>query len=105
MAGTPAWKKIAQKGAVPKAREGHSMSVVGRSLYLFGGTGDGDTCFQDLSVFDVASETWAPVKFSGAAPSKRNNHASAVVGTTIWIFGGFLDGLVGNDVYSFDTSR
>ena len=99
-----AWRKVTQKGAVPKPREGHSCSVVGKFLFLFAGTGEGDVCFQDFHVFDVAAETWSPIKFTGTVPSKRNNHSACVIGSKIFIFGGFLDGVAGNDVHFFDAS-
>jgi N-acetylneuraminic acid mutarotase len=99
----PSWKPVAQKGAIPLAREGHSCTAVGKLLYLFGGTGVGDVCLNDFYVFDIATETWSPVAAKGSAPSKRNNHSACAVLSRIFIFGGFLDGVAGNDVHVFDT--
>ncbi|GAM25233.1 hypothetical protein SAMD00019534_084080 [Acytostelium subglobosum LB1] len=68
----------------------HTSTLVGNSIYIFGGYDGHGTNF-DLAVFNTANRTWTnvPKEFVlGAAPVSRTNHASAAVGSTVYIFGG-----------------
>jgi hypothetical protein len=52
----------------------------------------------------LARNIWAVPNASGPAPSPRHSHASIVIGTKIYIYGGSNGTQVFDDVYSFDTA-
>lgn len=89
----------------PSPRLGHSISVIGTKLYIFGGM-DTDRAYDDLFVFDTITNSWSCPVTTGSKPSPRCAHAATVVGTKIYIHGGtILNGVpvVMDDLYSFDT--
>ena len=101
-------------GAVPSSRGLHSMAAVGGSLYVFGCQGkvDGvDVFMNDLAVLDTETLVWSSPKTTGKTPSPRCAVASAVMGSSIWFYGGaskphemakLSESMLG-DVVVFDT--
>ncbi|KYR01534.1 hypothetical protein DLAC_01527 [Tieghemostelium lacteum] len=68
----------------------HTSGAVGEKIYIFGGF-DGQSTNFDLAVFNTANRSWSniPKEFiGGKSPVSRTNHASAVVGKNVYIFGG-----------------
>jgi hypothetical protein len=43
------------------------------------------------------------VATAGVPPGPRLNHATAVVGSNLYVFGGFQDGEARADLFKFDT--
>lgn len=41
----------------PSGRACHTMSRVGKKLYMFGGY-DGEKCFNDMDILDLETMTW-----------------------------------------------
>mmetsp|Transcript_4698 Transcript_4698/g.10235 ORF Transcript_4698/g.10235 Transcript_4698/m.10235 type:complete len:548 (-) Transcript_4698:199-1842(-) len=78
--------------AIPDDREGHTASVVGHKIYVFGGTWtddeDNTIYMNDLHVLDVKTFTWSKPACSGTAPIEREGHTAAVVARKIFIFAG-----------------
>lgn len=72
-------------------RAAHStnvLSIGGRpSLVTFGGW-DGRAGLTGLAVLDVESLTWSAPHTTGPALSARNNHATFVYGTRLYVHGG-----------------
>jgi hypothetical protein len=97
------------------ARGAHTASVVGSKMYIFGGlnsggrngAADGDLEYlNSICVFDLETHTWSiPKNIKGMLPAKRAGHSSAVVGNTIYIFGGRSGSVVLPDFYAFNTGR
>jgi N-acetylneuraminic acid mutarotase len=95
----PAWSRL-EVGRGPAAREDATWTVdpTGNSAYLFGGR-DGQTTFEDLWRFDLATDGWSRLRPSGDRPGARFGHAAAWVdGIGLLVFGGqrgtaFLDDL------------
>ena len=77
---------------LPADREGHTASVVGTNIYIFGGTWtdeDENTLYlNDLHRLDTQSLTWSRPVAAGTAPIEREGHTAATFGTSIFIFGG-----------------
>ena len=86
---------------------------------MFGG-GDDDRVFNDLSLFDITTQTWSkPSSLSGPPPPARWGHAMAVIDKDIVVFGvifvicrlvilsiGGHDGTsMLNDLYALDTTK
>lgn len=109
MSGKVSWTELKPANA-PLARSSHGVSIVGDTLYMFGGEHNArvpvnDTLYAlDLSRKDSA---WQEIKTSGNPPLPRFGHAQAVIGSCIYIFGGrmgtAIDEKLLNDFYMFDT--
>jgi dynein heavy chain len=109
---TLSWEKIKPvSGAPPAARSGHTMTMVGEKLYIFGGCGLGQGVGHlagttgDMYVFDTGSQKWASVTpKSSEKPQARWHHTATAVDRKIVVFGGFQDNTKRyNDVWVFDT--
>eukprot|EP00656_Telonema_subtile_P012411 TRINITY_DN16249_c0_g1_i3.p1 TRINITY_DN16249_c0_g1~~TRINITY_DN16249_c0_g1_i3.p1 ORF type:complete len:433 (-),score=65.90 TRINITY_DN16249_c0_g1_i3:115-1413(-) len=76
----------------PAARAGHSATVVGENILVFGGNTTVE-CFDDLWVLPVVSifrneATWTRIAYTGDAPSARIGHSAHVVGDRLYVIGG-----------------
>ncbi len=71
---TPAWVEVTTTGTGPAARQGAAFAwdSVGRKLYIFGG-GDQDNfeVFDDLFVFDAATNTWSSLSSTTVPPARQ----------------------------------
>eukprot|EP00298_Acanthocystis_sp_HF-20_P016336 c21453_g1_i2.p1 GENE.c21453_g1_i2~~c21453_g1_i2.p1 ORF type:complete len:300 (-),score=150.23 c21453_g1_i2:23-922(-) len=82
------WSQPITHSTPPTPRSGHSMTAIGRFIYIFGGT-DGVQSFNNLYVFDIESMTWYLKETKGDLPSPRQRHAAvALQNDTLLIFGG-----------------
>ncbi|XP_014493373.1 rho GTPase-activating protein gacHH [Vigna radiata var. radiata] len=102
------WSEPAIKGTPPTPRDSHSCSVVGDSLFVFGGT-DGTRLLNDLHILDTSSHTWIFPTVRGEAPEAREGHAAAVIGKRLFVFGGCgrsannTNDVYYNDLYILNT--
>jgi N-acetylneuraminic acid mutarotase len=90
----------ALKGKPPAPRGGHSTTVIGSKLWIFGGCNE--VCLNDLHVFDTESNEWKQVRGHGKRPIPRWGHSCTAFGHKLYIFGGY-DGNFMNDLHIFDT--
>ncbi|GAM26406.1 hypothetical protein SAMD00019534_095810, partial [Acytostelium subglobosum LB1] len=89
----------------------HTASLVGKSIYMFGGF-DGHGNNFELAVYNTEKETWWNVPKSalkGDLPATRTNHSAATVGSKMYIFGGNCNDQFGNyqvlgDLHVLDTN-
>ncbi len=83
-------------------RYGHTVNLIGSSIYLFGGYSGGYQ--NDLHKYDVNSKTLQLCSTIGAS-SARSCHGSAVVEDNLYIFGGngFASTRRDNTLYSLNT--
>ncbi|KXN93295.1 Kelch repeat-containing protein 1 [Leucoagaricus sp. SymC.cos] len=94
-------------GDNPGARYDHAMTMVGSSvLALHGGIaaiGNRGRKIDDSSLFlfNLVSRKWLKISTAGKAPGPRQHHSVAIIGTTIFIFGGEEDSR-GNELWAFD---
>ena len=92
--------------AVPEDREGHTASVVGRRIYIFGGTWtdeDDQTIYMnDLHILDVDTLIWSRPGTDGTPPIEREGHTAATIGSRIFIFGGTWVDDEDNSIYLND---
>ncbi|KAF2075942.1 hypothetical protein CYY_002745 [Polysphondylium violaceum] len=68
----------------------HSASLVHDKIYIFGGFDGHGTNF-DLATYNTSNRYWTNIPkeaIKGSLPHSRTNHASAVVGKNVYIFGG-----------------
>eukprot|EP00744_Colponema_vietnamica_P003773 GILI01005726.1.p1 GENE.GILI01005726.1~~GILI01005726.1.p1 ORF type:complete len:497 (+),score=112.38 GILI01005726.1:197-1687(+) len=99
---TTAWSKPVVSGQLPSARACHTMTRVGRKLYMFGGY-DGAKCFNDVDVLDLDTMTWIQPRPQGTLPQARNAHTITVVGTKLYLFGGHSGNKHLKDLHILDT--
>eukprot|EP00899_Mesostigma_viride_P011782 jgi/Mesvir1/20604/Mv14835-RA.2 len=98
------WEWAAAPGTSPAPRYQHSAAFTGARLHVLGGAQGGGKMVSgaaSVAVLDTAVGAWWPPpeqKDSTANIFKRCRHASAVVGETIYSFGGLCGGVLMDDM-------
>eukprot|EP00854_Cymbomonas_tetramitiformis_P004236 gene4236-5217_t len=83
------WKEIETTGSKPLPRGGHSATVFGDLLVVFGGEGAGRQVLNELHILDLNTNTWSSPSMNGLLPAPRSDHAAtAFDGRYLCIFGG-----------------
>ncbi|GET58069.1 hypothetical protein RIR_jg27089.t2 [Rhizophagus irregularis DAOM 181602=DAOM 197198] len=108
------WNKLSVHGTLPLARHGHSVSVVGTKMYIFGGQHVG-RYLNDLVAFDIKTRKWnffnKLVKSNASwdfivpnnqSPPCRSGHVSFAHKEKIYIFGGIDENKCYNDIWCYD---
>jgi dynein heavy chain len=93
---------------VPPPRASHSATLVGNSIYIFGGYGGSGYSRRDLDdlyALDTVSWIWSKILCKGTAPEKRSSHQACGVGPRIYIMGGCSSSGQYQDVYSLETDQ
>lgn len=98
------WSRAQTSGVHPAARACHTMSRVGRKIYLCGGY-NGTSCFSSIEILDLDTMTWIQPNVTGNVPIARNAHSMTVVGKFIYMFGGHSGSRHLNDLHIFDTTK
>jgi len=103
------WEEAATSGIQPRPRYRHSCEVIGKRLYILGGSDNGDddaskasrNVSSGLSVLNLDTMEWTHPTITGANPFPRSGHASAVVGSSmIAVFGGrYRENVCYNDLF------
>eukprot|EP00698_Gefionella_okellyi_P011549 TRINITY_DN304_c0_g1_i1.p1 TRINITY_DN304_c0_g1~~TRINITY_DN304_c0_g1_i1.p1 ORF type:complete len:493 (+),score=148.34 TRINITY_DN304_c0_g1_i1:636-2114(+) len=99
------WSQVtfAADAVLPPARAGHSATMIGGKMYIFGG-GLGQSVFNDLWIYDPDTQQWQCPTVSGTAPTPRAGHSAVCVGeTNLLVFGGGDISHVDNQLFVFDT--
>ena len=117
--GSFTWSEVTtEKMNVPSPRYRHSGWTFSGKLWIFGGSGtslDGYLndngsflqhhnyisrgCNNQLLSFNPSSEEWVNLECSGSIPSPRGFHASTIIGDKVWLYGGYNDTLVFDELY------
>jgi hypothetical protein len=109
------WSQLRVNGVAPQPRLGHTVVAFEHLLVVFGGM-SGSTFFEDVSVLDTVSMTWSvPKGVKAPGGLARSGHAAAVIGNTMYVFGGLgvnasgalsaLDDLLALDLRTWQWSR
>jgi len=98
------WVPAVTEGTAPAAREGHSLTVIRRKAFVFGGYTVGGLS-NDLQILALDSLRWEEVVYSGFGPSPRQGHAAARHGDSLVVVGGcqVSPAECFGDAYSLDT--
>ena len=75
----------------PVSRSSHGVSIVGDTVYMFGGEHEARTpVANDLHSLDLSQATleWRKVAVTGDVPSARFGHGQCSVGPFLYVFGG-----------------
>lgn len=113
------WTSLECTGFVPAPCEGHSATIIGDIMYVFGGRSAGGKDLGTLSALKISARKWFSFQNMGPAPSPRSGHSmTAFGGHKILIMGGESPELdpenpnayanedeSTNVVYVLDTSR
>jgi len=87
-----AWSQPVTTGAIPSQREGHTASVIGGLVVIFGGAGldkeDASVNLSDMHILDTTSYTWSQPSIHGTTPQERRYHSASVVDKKVYVFGG-----------------
>ena len=91
----------------PLPRERHAVVAVGSKLHMWGGNAGSDVksreMTQSVEVFDITKELWERKKIMHGNPTPGLwNTAYAVVGTCLFVFGGFDGKSRYNSLYKLD---
>lgn len=111
------WSQLDCAGYIPSPCEGHSATIVGDIMYIFGGRSSDGKDLGFLSALKIPSRKWFSFQNMGPGPTPRSGHTmSAFAGHKILIMGGespdfdvqeSTDQEIAstNTVYVLDTSR
>jgi len=96
------WSQVPITGDAPEPRGGHSATLVGTDIFVFGGS-NSDTTFGDVYKLDLVNLHWTNTipAVNCPTPSRRANHAAAADSHgRIYVVGGYdVDGNFLNDVW------
>lgn len=82
------WYQGPSSGGAPAARHGHTSTLCGTRLLVFGGACR-QKYFGDLHCLDLSSMAWHAPETTGPQPPPRTRHAALMVGENLIIHGGF----------------
>lgn len=107
---TMTWSRPTTTGQAPCARSGHTLTAIGKKLYLFGGGVWNERegwvhKFNDLYVLDTETMNWTKPTCQGTIDTSTFP-ISFAVGRFLFVFGGGSKPLhsVTNDLYMLDTA-
>ncbi|MBA0837633.1 hypothetical protein Goarm_009774, partial [Gossypium armourianum] len=90
-------------GKIPVARGGHSVTLVGSKLIVFGGEDRSRKLLNDVHVLDLQTMTWSVVEATQTPPAPRFDHSAAVHSERyLLIFGGCSHSIFFNDLHVLD---
>ncbi|XP_038994721.1 acyl-CoA-binding domain-containing protein 5-like [Hibiscus syriacus] len=93
-------------GKTPVERGGHSVTVAGSKLIVFGGEDRSRKLLNDVHVFDLQTMTLSAVEATQSPPALRYDHSAAVHSERyLLIFGGGSHSLFFNDLHVFDLQN
>jgi len=102
------WQQQPLSGQLPEPRGGHSASLSGRQIVVFGGA-NGEETFGDLYKFDLVSRRWhhGDTSSSKETPASRTNHAAVADRNGLtYVFGGSgSDGHFFSDLWVLNISN
>eukprot|EP01062_Namystynia_karyoxenos_P016521 TRINITY_DN16031_c0_g2_i1.p1 TRINITY_DN16031_c0_g2~~TRINITY_DN16031_c0_g2_i1.p1 ORF type:complete len:852 (+),score=250.35 TRINITY_DN16031_c0_g2_i1:65-2620(+) len=100
-------RTIPCQGKAPSARWGHALVAAGGSMYVHGGMGEDGELRSDTHRLDPERVLWeAAFVASGDPPPGRYDHAGAVLGAEIFVYGGQTGGghtAPSADCFAYDT--
>lgn len=89
---------------MPEPRLLHSAVTVSNRMVVFGGASHEGKVLGDTWTFNPLTSAWAEARPNGTRPLPREGHCSAVIGDTVYVFGGISIGFQPfNDLWAYNT--
>ena len=92
----------------PPPRSGHTATLVGKEVIIFGGTSEGQ-CTSTVAAVHAESLAWRTISPSGPCPTARLGHAACTVpsqdgeeGAELYVFGGGDSKVLLRDLWALD---
>jgi N-acetylneuraminic acid mutarotase len=100
---TREWSLPKTIGEAPSARSGHSATLFGTFLYVFGGA-SAKGLHNDVFVLDLESRSWSELVCEGPKPSPRSNHGAVLApdGAQILLFGGYTESGYSDELFALN---
>lgn len=87
--GSRAWRSLSTSGvARPAGRRGHSASVIGHTMYIFGGVDATGAYHNAVHSLDLRNLHWSQPPAIGTPPQARWGHAATLVNERVVVWGG-----------------
>ncbi|KAG7032963.1 Acyl-CoA-binding domain-containing protein 4 [Cucurbita argyrosperma subsp. argyrosperma] len=100
---TQTWSVLETSGNVPIARAGHSATLFGSKIIMFGGENSSRNLLNDLHVLDLETLTWDVVEAKLTPPAPRFDHTTAVHAENyLLVFGGCSHSTFFSDLHVLD---
>ncbi|VVB13200.1 unnamed protein product [Arabis nemorensis] len=94
---------INASGNVPVSRGGHSITLVGSRVFVFGGEDKNRRLLNDLYMLDLETMTWDLLETTQTRPVPRFDHTAAThSGRYLLIFGGCSHSIFFSDLHILD---
>ncbi|CAI9292557.1 unnamed protein product [Lactuca saligna] len=90
-------------GSTPSTRLGHTASLVGELMFVIGGRGDPGNVLNDVWVLNTMNYEWMELQCNGIDFPQSHRHATAVIGSSLYVFGGIHNGNISSSMYKLDT--
>lgn len=99
---TEYWEKLAPGGERPVGREGHSATLVGNKIYVYGGSTLTEL-LDDVFVLDLQKGEWSPAGVAGNTDPRAYHSAALFDSGLILIFGGLTSKGLTDQILIIDT--
>ncbi|XP_030450842.1 acyl-CoA-binding domain-containing protein 4 [Syzygium oleosum] len=94
---------VETSGIAPEARGGHSASLVGSKLIVFGGEDRKRRLLNDVHILDLETLSWELLEATRTPPAPRFDHTAAVHGDRyLIVFGGCSHSIFFSDLHVLD---
>eukprot|EP00854_Cymbomonas_tetramitiformis_P007128 gene7128-8504_t len=95
------------EGAKPCVRGGHTITIMGDHMVLYGGESiePGGAALGDVYALDLSTKQWIQPDIKGEYPSDRHGHCAAPVGDFLYVFGGGTNSGCNNELHCLDCKR
>lgn len=100
---TKCWSHVTAQGDVPSPRAWHSSNVVGKYIFIFGGTAGKNHFKNDVYALDLETMIWHQVKTKGLMPEERASHSATLINDRIIVFGGVTPSVLDNAITALDN--
>lgn len=84
------WEKLATTGDIPE-RSNHAATLIGDSLYVFGGKDVDNNKLNDFWKLDLNSKAWTKLEQGGEAPLERSGCSLVGYKNYLILFGGIFE--------------
>ncbi|XP_024543680.1 uncharacterized protein LOC9661902 isoform X1 [Selaginella moellendorffii] len=106
---TNQWSRLKTGGDTPVATRGHSTTLIGSKIWVYGGVDFHGQLRRELHALDLGSNQWELIEARGVIPPALSFHAAVHEGNHLYLFGagssGFCKNLYALDLVEREWSR